>query len=645
VTATDNCDGAVSVTCTPGNITGPLCSRSQAFVYSAVDQCGNPVSATVTYTWKQDLIPPVLSNLPNGGYIGCNPTLPVCATNVTATDNCDGAVSVTCTPGNITGPLCSRSQAFVYSAIDQCGNPVSATVTYNWKQDLTPPVLANLPNGGYLGCNPTLPVCSTTVTATDNCDGAVSVTCTPGNITGPLCNRSQSFVYSAVDQCGNPVSATVTWTWKQDLTPPVLANLPTGGYLGCNPTLPVCATNVTATDNCDGPLSITCTPGNITGTSCDKTQVFVYSAIDLCSNAVSASVTYTWKSDLIPPALTCPGDFSAVCTLPDPPLDWETFQDAGGSASDNCGLVEASFEYIGEDTIDYDPVTVSRYYRIEDICGNADTCTQIITVVELEIHAWVYLEGSAISLSGAQTFTVPMRHTLNDLKVLPGQTYYREYDNKIIYNQPGQPYDTIPWNYFGTEGDGYDSDSIPNPGTANYPSTAVDWVLVSLRATLNSDPVCQTAAILLDDGTIDFVEGGFSCCDINLTTSYYLIIEHRNHLIIASPTPLPIANGAITFDFRFNQSYIPSPNIFGYVGQKPILPGKYAMYGGNGDQGLLQGGSATDINLDDWGYWYGWNGRVGEYRNADYNMNVDVNYNDRPVWEYNNGLFTSVPRP
>ena len=387
------------------------------------------------------------------------------------------------------------------------------------------------------------------------------------------------------------------------------------------------------------------TPPNAPAWCAGDTVSVTYTVTSLC---VSTSITryFGVAGDAIPPSLTCPGNVTAVCTPPDPILNWGDFLSANGSASDNCGINTASFAWIIDvSNGQTNPETITRYYRIEDKCGNADTCSQIITVVELQIHAWVYLEGSAIDPAGAQTFTVPMRHNLNDLKVLPGQTYIRQFDNRIIYSQPGQPYNTAPWNYFGNEGYGYDSDSIPNPGTAYYPSTAVDWVLVSLRATLNGDPVCQTAAILLADGTIDFVEGGFSCCDISLTTSYYLIIEHRNHLIIASPTPLPIASGSITFDFRTNQSYIPFPNIFGYVGQKQISSGIFAMYAGNGDQGLLPGASATDLNLDDWGYWYTRNGTVGSYNNADYNMNVDVNYNDRPVWEYNNGFFTSVPRP
>ncbi len=202
-----------------------------------------------------------MANLPAGGDLGCNPdVLPSCVIGVTATDNCDGDLIVDCTPGEITGDDCNKTQVFNYYAVDECGNDVSENVAYTWKIDLTDPVLANLPAGGDLSCNPDVfPSCDIGVTATDNCDGDLIVGCTPGEITGDDCNKTQVFNYYAVDECGNDVSEDITYTWKVDLTDPVLANLPAGGDLGCNPdVLPSCDIGVTATDNCDGDLIVDC---------------------------------------------------------------------------------------------------------------------------------------------------------------------------------------------------------------------------------------------------------------------------------------------------------------------------------------------------------------------------------------------------
>jgi len=79
------------------------------------------------------LVPPVLNNVPTGGDLGCNPAvLPACDPAVTATDECDGLVDVTCTPGEIVEEGAKRTQVFKYSAIDSCGNLAESKVTYTW---------------------------------------------------------------------------------------------------------------------------------------------------------------------------------------------------------------------------------------------------------------------------------------------------------------------------------------------------------------------------------------------------------------------------------------------------------------------------------------------------------------------------------
>lgn len=279
-----------------------------------------------------------------------------------------------------------------------------------------------------------------------------------------------------------------------------------------------------------------------------------------------------------------------------------------------------------------------------------DTATVIITIDPnpcLTVIAWVYLEGAATEPNGLpNNYTLPMRTDLNDLHVLPGQTIVDPYfGNK--YTLPGQPYNMSPWNYPGTEGDSFDSGGDPMMGDAGYPPTVTDWVLVSLRADSagTGGPLCQAAALLHNDGHIEFVEA-FNCCDLDLFDTYYLVIEHRNHLIVMAHQALPvnITNSTITYDFRNQQSYISDPFGFGtFSAQKEFLPGIYAMFAGNGDQSF-NNQSVTDINFDDRTFWEGENGEIGVYHIGDYNLNGDTNFNDRLTWERNNGKFTSVPR-
>jgi len=147
----------------------------------------------------------------------------------------------------------------------------------------------------------------------------------------------------------------------------------------------------------------------------------------------------------------------------------------------------------------------------------------------------------------------------------------------------GQPYTGSPWNYPGTEGSGW----LPN----DYPVGALDWVLVSLRRSLDPDTeVARVAAVLLEDGNIAPFNVNLSNTNIPL----HIMVEHRNHLPIISAQPIPIANNILTYDFTVENSY----NSTGF-GQKQI-GANWMMYGGNSDQ---EGSNSCDINAADQVFW------------------------------------------
>ncbi|HKK73581.1 MAG TPA: hypothetical protein VJ953_00805, partial [Saprospiraceae bacterium] len=275
------------------------------------------------------------------------------------------------------------------------------------------------------------------------------------------------------------------------------------------------------------------------------------------------------------------------------------------------------------------------------------------TVVEIPcitINAFVYLEGALINDDGSGAFGSAMRTELNDLRLLPGQTFTSIFTGNAVYSPSLPPYGLGPWDYFGNEQDAYDSNGNPNQGSAGYPSTVVDWVLVSLRPASDpageGGPICQAAALLHEDGRIEFVEG-FACCEVDLNESYYLVVEHRNHLIVMSAEPIEVVNKTIVYDFRTQESYIDDPLGFGtFVGQKAVQAGNqtvYVMYGGNGNQ-TFSTEADTDITFEDESFWADENGVRELYLIQDYDLNGDVNLEDRRLWEQNNSKTTSVPR-
>jgi hypothetical protein len=315
------------------------------------------------------------------------------------------------------------------------------------------------------------------------------------------------------------------------------------------------------------------------------------------------------------------------------PNDGNTLTQTGGTAG---GTV--SFNPI-TGTMDYTPLasevgtSVTVVYSVcnpipdPDVCEDATVTISVVSNCVTPILK-VLLEGPFVDNGSTGTMTTK----LNNLGYLPGQ----EPSTFLGTATPaGQPYDVAPWNYLGTEGDGYTTALGPKAG---YPTNTTDWVLVSLRtSTLESSTVCTKAALLLNDGTVQMVEG-FDCCDIDLNQTYYIVIEHRNHLLVMSPAEVAIVNNTITYDFTTQNSY---KELLGY-GQK-LISGKYVMYGGNGQQ-VISSSADTDINSNDSDLWRTQNGSNSSYYLNDFELNGDANVQDKNLWLLNNGKFSDVPR-
>lgn len=186
------------------------------------------------------------------------------------------------------------------------------------------------------------------------------------------------------------------------------------------------------------------------------------------------------------------------------------------------------------------------------------------------------------------------------------------------------PYTEVPWNY------------ISNWTSDSYPDHSVDWVLVSFcNDATRSTQIAQVAAILKKDGSLYFPDEGVRFA--SSTGSVYVIIEHRNHIAVMTPQPIPIIGNALTYDFSSSDSYcIPTS-----AGQKQVSDEKWAMYAGDCAQIEDMG---YDINGSDKILWDTLNGSWGGCFSPDFNLDGEVNGEDKWLWEDNNGIHSSVPK-
>ncbi len=244
---------------------------------------------------------------------------------------------------------------------------------------------------------------------------------------------------------------------------------------------------------------------------------------------------------------------------------------------------------VGSSTID---VYVSDVSLSEVFCDNE----QGFISCDLD----VFLEGTYDAVTGL------MRSQLQEYGLLPME----------------QPYNTLPWNYAGTE------------NVAAHPAGAVDWVLVSFRESLTADTeVERVAATVLEDGSI-FPNIEISA--LNGINSLYIVIEHRNHLPVMSAQAVNIIDNVLTYDFRNTEGYALAVG----AGQKQV-GNNWCMFAGNVDHSNPLG---HDISGADIGAWQSENGLFNDYIDSDFNLDGDVNGGDKSKWRPNNGISSSVPR-
>ena len=388
---TDNCPGAVNVQIN-GGVTTPTtgCNWTSVFTITAKDACGNTNVCYVTYIWKEDHTAPVFAHCPAGPIsLPCNSPHPTEADALAAagpvTDDCLGVMIHL--SGGVPTPStgCYWTSVFTITASDSCGNSSSCTITYNWKEDTTPPQFAHCPQGPInLPCN-SHPIAGEILyeigPITDNCPGHIDVQVT-GGVPTPTASCSWTSIYTitATDSCGNVNVCTVTYNWKVDHNAPVFAHCPAGPIsLPCNSPRPTEADALllvgSVTDSCSGTVTVGVTNTGVTETgSCGWTETFTITATDACGNQAGCQVTYNWKEDHTPPVFAhCPvRAITLPCNSPRPTTNQAV--DAAGPVTDNCYIENINVTDGGVIATIGCWFTETFTLTAVDGCGNVATC-------------------------------------------------------------------------------------------------------------------------------------------------------------------------------------------------------------------------------------------------------------------------------
>lgn len=166
----------------------------------------------------------------------------------------------------------------------------------------------------------------------------------------------------------------------------------------------------------------------------------------------------------------------------------------------------------------------------------------------------------------------------------------------------------------------------------SLPANVVDWVLVQLRETPTGSTVAEKSCFLKTDGTVIQADG-----QANLTFwdieegSYYIVLDHRNHISIMSAEAVALSSEATEFDFSSSAS-----NVYG--GEAKLLnanPPVYGMFAGDGDaSGQVEQVDQDNVLQDR---------DTSGYEANDYNLSGIVTVSDTDYAASNVGTLTNVP--
>ncbi|RZJ72925.1 gliding motility-associated C-terminal domain-containing protein [Flavobacterium sp.] len=376
-TATDNCAGAVTLTFVDATTAGS-CPSAYSIVrtWTATDACGNTATATQTIN-VQDVTAPTITAQAQDLAIQCgagnaNALNEWLANNAgaTATDSCS-AVTWTNNYNGI-GNDCTSAVTVIFTATDACGNASTTSATFS-VSDTTAPVAPAAPQAVTVQCAADVPA-NVTLTATDNCAGAIAVqgvdVTTPG-----ACAGSYTIVrtWTFTDACANSVSVSQTIT-VNDTIAPVAPTAPQTVTVQCAADVPANVT-LTAQDACQGAITAqgvdVTTPGQ-----CANSFVIVrtWTFADACGNTSSVSQTINVNDTIAPVAPAAPANVTAQCAGEVPANVTLTAQDA-------CqGAITAQGVDVTTPGSCPNSFVIVRTWTFADACGNTSSVSQTINV-------------------------------------------------------------------------------------------------------------------------------------------------------------------------------------------------------------------------------------------------------------------------
>jgi hypothetical protein len=369
---------------------------NHVFQVRAKDNAGN-TSSVVSYNWTIDLTVPAVrivsgpanfSNSRSATFVFDGTDDGKAITKFECSID-SGPYTKNCSSPATYNSLSDGPHRFEVIGFDQANNP-SAPAVYSWTVDTAAPTIS-------ITARPDAESAQTTAlfqfVATDSGTGIKETKCRIDGGTFQVCNNSatypnltegsHTFQVQAVDLAGN-TSATASYTWFVDVTPPQLSFLRTPA----SPTkMALAEFEMRATDNSPSAVNLecrldaattysACTPMQTLAILTDGIHNFSVRAIDRAGN-MSATINHSWLLDTTPPSINFTDIPPTTLSVLDIPKVGYIVEDVFSAiTSTQCGLNGSLAACPVTQTLTFNNLTAGSYtfeVRATDALGNSAT--------------------------------------------------------------------------------------------------------------------------------------------------------------------------------------------------------------------------------------------------------------------------------
>jgi Cohesin domain len=380
--AEDACDSDVTITALNPQLNQTCTADGIALsvvTFRATDNCNNTSTITGTFT-IENTAPALFEVVSTNTTVECGS--PLVFNMPTVLEQCQTTITFV-TVTNNSNP-CSITTTRTWTATDACGGLTSTASHTITQEDTTAPVAPNAPANVTVQCAANIPP-AVNLTATDACAGNITVAPTAVTTPGACANQfTMVRTWTFADPCGNQSSVSQTIT-VNDNTAPVAPAAPANVTVQCADDIPP-PVSLTATDNCNGSITVSPTAVITPGTCEDKfTMVRTWTFADVCGNQSSVSQTITVNDNIAPVAPAAPANVTVQC-------DDDVPAPVSLTATDNCAgsITVSPTEVITPGSCAGSFILV-RTWTFTDACGNQSSVSQTITAGDNNAPAFTFV--------------------------------------------------------------------------------------------------------------------------------------------------------------------------------------------------------------------------------------------------------------